>query len=100
MPKSHRYTLGHKIDNYFIDLIEYISTASFLQKQEKLPYIRKAIQKLDTLKVLLMILWESKSLDNKRYIHLSTMLDEIGRLLGGWHGQLLKQNSPNKKSGE
>lgn len=41
-----------------------------------------------------MILWESKSLDNKKYIALSVKIDEIGRMLGGWNGQLTKQNSP------
>jgi len=42
-----------------------------------------------------MVLWESKSLENKRYVALSTKLDEVGRMLGGWNGQLTK-NSPKK----
>lgn len=40
-----------------------------------------------------MILWETKSLDNKKYINLSTPLAEVGKMLGGWNGQLIKQNS-------
>lgn len=40
-----------------------------------------------------MILWETKSLDTKKYISLSEKIDEIGRMLGGWNGQLTKQNS-------
>jgi len=63
---------------------------------EKLPYVRLAIRKIDTLKIFLMILWETKSFDNKKYITLSSKLDEVGRMLGGWHGQLLKQNSLKK----
>lgn len=35
-------------------------------------------------------LWETKSLDNKKYIALSEKIDEIGRMLGGWNGQLTK----------
>ena len=38
-----------------------------------------------------MILWETKSLDNKKYIAMSLKLDEIGRMLGGWQGQILKK---------
>ena len=68
--------------------------ASFLSREKKRPYVRLAITKLDTLKVLLMVLWETKSIDNKKYIVLSMKLDEIGRMLGGWNGQLQKQNSP------
>ena len=59
-----------------------------------MPYVRLAIRKTDTLKILLMILWETKSLDNKKYVALSIKIDEIGRMLGGWNGQLSKQNSP------
>ena len=53
------------------------------------------------MKILAMILWETNSLNDKKYIALSVKLDEIGRNLGGWLGQLetqlVKQNSPIKK---
>lgn len=98
LTKAHRYTLGRKIDSIFIEIIEALSFAGFLQKEEKLPYIRLAIRKLDVLKILLMVLWETGSLDGGKYISLSLKLEEIGRMAGGWHGQVLKQNSP--KMGE
>ena len=94
MPKNHRYTIGQKIDNLFTDAIESISVATFLSKQEKTPYVRIAIKKINTINIFLLILWETKSLDNKKYIALSLPLDEIGKMLGGWFGQLTKQNSP------
>ena len=56
--------------------------------------MRLAIKKLDTLRVLLMILWETRSFDDKKYIALSVILGEAGKMLGGWNGQLTKQNSP------
>jgi hypothetical protein len=96
IPKPHRYSLGNRIDTLFIEIIEAISIASFLPKEEKRTYISIAIRKLDTLKVLLMVLWETKSLDNKKYIALSLHTDEIGKMLGGWNRQILKQNSPAK----
>lgn len=100
LPKTHRYSLGFRIDSLFIEIIEYVSMAAFLSRNEKLPYVRLAIRKLDTLKILLMVLWETKSLDNKKYIALSLQMDEIGKMLGGWSGQISKQNSPAKKTGE
>lgn len=96
LPKLHRHSLGQRIDTLFVEIIEAVASASFLVREEKHPYIRLAIRKLDTLKVLLMVLWETKSLDNKKYIALSIKIDEIGRMLGGWSGQLQKQNSPAK----
>ena len=83
--------MGQRIDSLFIETIEGTATASFLGAEEKLPYIRLAIRKMDTFKLLLMVLWETKSLDNKKYIALSEKLDEIGRMLGGWQGQIKKK---------
>jgi len=100
LPKLHRYTLGEKIDTLFVEVMEATSAAAFLKKEEKAPYVRLAIRKLDTLKLLLLVLWESKSLDTKKFAALSIKVDEVGRMLGGWNGQLTKQNSPEKKSGE
>lgn len=96
LPKIHRYSLGSRIDSLFIEIIEAVAAASFLSREEKHPYVRLAIRKSDALKILLMVLWETKSLDDKKYIALSVKLDEVGRNLGGWSGQLMKQNSPNK----
>mgnify|MGYP001563455969 FL=1 len=53
---------------------------------------------------MIMILWESGSFEDKQYITLSIPLDDSGKMLGGWHGQLSKlleqthnkQNSPAK----
>lgn len=94
IPKTHRYSLGARIDTFFVEIIEAIAIASFLSPNEKQPYVRLAMRKADTLKILLLVLWETKSLDNKKYIALSTKLEEIGKMLGGWNGQLTKQNSP------
>ncbi len=95
LPKLHKHTLGQRIDDLFVESIEFISIATFLPRDEKHPYVRLAIRKIDTLRILLMVLWETKSIDNKKYIALSLKIDEIGKMLGGWNGQLTKQNSPN-----
>ena len=100
MPKLHKYTLGQKIDTLFVEIIEAISIATFLSREEKLPWVRLAIRKTDTLKILLMVLWEAKSIDNKKYVALSVKVEEIGKMLGGWSGQLAKQNSPAIKTRE
>lgn len=96
IPKTSRYTLAKTIDKYFIQIIESILVASFLEKHEKQPFVRKAIISLDTLKFLLYILWEIKALDTKKYTAISEPLLVAGKQLGGWNGQLTKQNSPAK----
>lgn len=98
IPKVHRHTLGQRIDVLLIETIEAVAAALFTGREERLPAVRVANRKLDTVKVLLLVLWESKSLDDKKYIVVSKHLDEIGRMLGGWHGQLQKQNSPTSST--
>lgn len=97
MPKIHRYTLGARVDGMFVEIIETVACASFLPRGEKQPYVRLAIRKLDTTKILLVVLWETKSLDTKKYSALSIPLEEIGRMLGGWNGQLIKNSIPPKR---
>ena len=63
-----------------------------MPRDKKLPFVSSAIRKLNTVQLLLMILWETKSLRDKKYIALSTQVDDVGKMLGGWAGQLAKQN--------
>ncbi len=100
LPKTHRHTLGGRVDTLFVEVIEAIASATFLSRSEKQPWVRLAIRKLDTLKVLLLVLWETKSLETKKYAALSLPLEEVGKMLGGWNGQLTKQNSTPLVRGE
>jgi len=94
IPKAHRYTLATKIDDLLIESIEAIAVAGFTARPDKLPHVRLAMRKLDTFKVMLLVLWETKSIDDKKYLALSQKVDEVGRMLGGWLGQLMKNENP------
>jgi len=97
LPKEHRYTLGTKIDNLLSEIIEAVSSAAFLIGLEKSPYIKIAIRKIDASKIFLMLLWETRSLNDKKYLALSEKISAIGKMLGGWNGQVIKQNLPTKR---
>ena len=94
LPKTAKYSLGLKVDNLFVDAIEAISIATFVSREEKLPHLKRAIARIDTLKVFLQLLWEMKVLDTKPYTAVSEKVAEVGKMLGGWYGQVIKQNSP------
>jgi hypothetical protein len=72
----------------------------FVKKEQKLPYIQKATQVLDTTKILLHVAHTIKAFDTKQYVALSEKLHEIGKMLGGWHNQVMKQleGSAHKKT--
>lgn len=92
LPSTKRYSLGERIDLLLIDIIEAMAAASFLPQGDKEPYLRTAIRKLDTLRILLMVAWESRALDTKKYGALSERVETVGRMLGGWYGQTVRQN--------
>ncbi|MBN1258418.1 four helix bundle protein [Candidatus Peregrinibacteria bacterium] len=91
LPKTARYGLGSKIDNFFLETIEFILISANSQATEKAVFLGKASGKLDLLKFFLQIAWEIKALDNKKYLRLSECLVEIGRMLGGWIKQMKAQ---------
>lgn len=94
-PKANRFTLGSKIDEVFLESIEYSFLASYSVNAEKLAPLNACIAKVDLLKLLLQLAWEIKTLDNKKYAHVSESLSEIGRMLGGWKRQILNKTPEN-----
>ena len=100
IPKTSRYTLGTKIDELFLEVIELIFTASYEQTQEKIKTIKEANTRLGVLKFFLQICWETKMIDTKRYALLSEKLEEIGRILGGWKRGLETKLPAHKERGE
>lgn len=87
-PKANRFTLGSKIDNIFLNAIEYCFLASYSAHAEKIVLVDQCIARVDLLKLLLQLAWDMKALDTKKYMHLSEYLAETGRMLGGWRKQL------------
>ncbi|OGK30119.1 hypothetical protein A3I56_00465 [Candidatus Roizmanbacteria bacterium RIFCSPLOWO2_02_FULL_43_10] len=83
-PKAKRYTLGQRIDQMTLDLLELVITAGYTSRDLKLPVLKKISFKLDLLKILLRLSWETKCLDHNKYQQLTALLIEIGKMLGGW----------------
>ncbi len=95
MPKGARYTMGARIENKFLDLLELSYTAYFIQKEEKSQKISACIFALDILKFLLTIAWEGKFVSHKQYEELAVKLDEVGKMFWGWKKSI---NTPSKKN--
>lgn len=83
-PKKDKYTIGATCERYIIEIIEILLGASFLPKQEKLPLIKKANNKFEALKVFIRLLKELNIIDQKKYIILQSIIQEIGKMFGGW----------------
>ena len=90
-PKTKRYTLGQKLDNLTLEIFELLF--SIPTTSNRITVLQQISIKLDLLKVLLGLAKDSQALTNKSYLELQEMLQEIGKMLGGWI-RATKQNLP------
>jgi hypothetical protein len=93
--KGARYTLGARIENKFLDLLELLYAAYFSDKEKKPQKITDCILITDTLKFLISVAWEGKLISNKQCEDVAVKLEEIGKMLGGWRKSL---DNPEKKN--
>jgi len=84
VPKHDRYALWQRCENLVLEILEGILLASQLRKTQKLEPLEKVSVKLNVLRVFLRLAKDLKIMDLKKYSLLEEMVDEIGRMLGGW----------------
>lgn len=94
MEKGTRYTIGARIENRFLDILEQTYRAYFSDKHQKLEKITECIVLLDTLKYLLSVAWEGKAISHGQYELMAAKLTEAGKMLGGWKKSTTLQNTP------
>jgi len=95
IPKGARYTIGSRIENKFLDLLELSYITYFTEKDKKTQKISDCILLLDTLKFLISVAWEGKLISNQHCEAVSLKLEEVGKMLGGWKKSL---DNPEKKN--
>ncbi|MBI4812453.1 four helix bundle protein [Candidatus Falkowbacteria bacterium] len=95
IPRGARYTIGARIENKFLNLLEAAYTAYFAKRENKIEKISECVFLLDTLKFIVSVAWETKLISAKQYEEIALKLEEAGRMLGGWKNSL---NNPQKKN--
>jgi hypothetical protein len=95
IPKGSRYTIGSRIENKFLDLLEQTYIAYFSHKNERSNKVSQCILTLDTLKFLVSVAWEGKLISNQHFEDIALKLDEVGKMFGGWKKSL---TNPKKKN--
>ena len=95
VPKGQRHSIGARIENKLLDLLELAYIAYFTKKENKVEKINECILCLDAIKFLAHITWEGKLISHKQYEEIGEKLKEIGKMFGGWRKNL---QNPEKKN--
>ncbi|MFA5023319.1 MAG: four helix bundle protein [Candidatus Paceibacterota bacterium] len=84
IPKCDRFTIFERSENLILQIIELFLEAGYSQHGNKAVLLETASTKLNLLRFLIRLMKETKSFDAKKYVALQAIIDEIGRMLGGW----------------
>ena len=97
--KNARFTVGARIENKFLDLLDLSYIAYFTEKENRLAKVSECILNLDTLKFLITIAWEAKLISHKHYEEIALKMDEVGKMFGGWKKNLDTSQKKNPAQG-
>jgi len=84
IPKTERLSLGQKISEKILIILELTLKATRSTAQSKQDLLYEISLELDVLKLLLQISWENKSIAPNKYLQISELAQELGQMLGGW----------------
>ena len=82
LPRNHRYTLGEKVQNSLLNLLLLLNDAVYTK--DKRPLLLEANKELERLRLLSRLLKDLSILSTDNYRFISSSLNEIGKMLGGW----------------
>lgn len=81
-PRRARFTLALRIENYALDIIEDLVEARYTK--EKLEILKRINLRLEKLRILLRLSHGFRYLSTQSYEYATKILNEIGRMIGGW----------------
>jgi hypothetical protein len=82
MPRAHRFTLGDRVYSQSLDLVTTLTQATF--SRDKSRALETASERVNTLRILLRLAKDVQLLSFDSYTYATGLLDEIGRMIGGW----------------
>lgn len=82
--REYKYTLGERLKNESLELIINIYKANKSQKQNRLKYIAKARENVETIRLLLRLTKDLQIIGNKPFVFLNRQVEEVSVQLVGW----------------
>lgn len=88
-PRGYRLTLTRRIADRTLDFIECLVAAQSARGGERSAALHKADDHLQALRIYLRLIHGWRWINDGQCHHVSQLIAEIGRLLGGWRKRTL-----------
>lgn len=83
-PRAHRHSFTSRLLAAAFDLRELLEEANLRQRSERMERLLRADEALSRMRVYLRLAARWGWFTGGQYEHISGMVAEVGRLLGGW----------------
>ena len=93
-PRSQRFVLTKRLQDAALDFQETLVEAALGQEQDLLGCLRQADVELGKLRFYLRLCHDLHLISTNQYGHTARMVNEVGRLLGGWIKSASKEEVP------
>jgi hypothetical protein len=87
-PREYRFTVGERLASGGLDLLTVLVEAAYAR--DKAPLLELAARKVNSMRMLLRMSKDLKLISIDSYGFSAGSLDEIGRMVGGWHKKVAK----------
>lgn len=92
-PKAYRYNVVHRLGDAALDFQEHLFDARVRSGSARIGALRAADAALLKVRLYLRLAHKWRWLSDGQYAHVSRLVQELGRMLGGW----LKQSNSGKR---
>ncbi len=83
-PRAQRFVVTQRLTGAALDMQEALFHANARRREERLAHLRAADAHLNAVRLYLRLAYHWRWLSSGQHEHVSGMVEEIGRLLGGW----------------
>ncbi|MEI6341467.1 MAG: four helix bundle protein [Verrucomicrobiota bacterium] len=91
IPKSHRFTVGQRLDSMSIDAMVLVVRALHVPKPRKAAHLEALNESLEVLRALWRLVHQRRWISAQQLVHVIGRIDEAGRMTGGWLRHLSPQ---------
>ena len=81
-PRVRRFTLGERLESIMLEVLE--ATVESAYSSHKRNSLQRANLRLETVRHLWRLSHEFEIISTRSYAHGSTLIDDLGRQIGGW----------------